>query len=238
MAGAELRAGDVRGLVPARSGASLPRTGSRRPRAGPPVHGAARAVHAGAGGQRHDRPGGQDPVLHRPGPRRDRRVRDQDSDRVRRTRAEPVQLHPRHRAGHQPGRQPHRAALRRAVHRRADAAQALRHAGAEAAIPPSARAGRGLRLRAHREPRRLRSGRARHHGDAVGGRAPLHPQRREALVHQRHHRRADGGDGPHRTEEDHRLHRRGRLAGRGSGRSGSTSWASRRSRTASSGSPT
>ena len=77
-----------------------------------------------------------------------------------------------------------------------------------------------------------------HHGDAVRGRHALHPQRREALVHQRHDRRADGGDGPHRPEEDHRLHRGDRLAGRARWCSGSTSWGSRRSRTASSASPT
>ena len=45
----------------------------------------------------------------------------------------------------------------------------------------------------------------------------LHPQRREALVHQRHHRRADGGHGADRAEEDHRLHRGDQLARRRGG---------------------
>ena len=62
---------------------------------------------------------------------RARCVRHQDPQGVRRPRIEPDELHPRDRHGDQRGRQPHRAALRRAVDRRAAAAQDLRHAGAE-----------------------------------------------------------------------------------------------------------
>ena len=107
---------------------------------------------ARAGGQRPHRPGGQDPGGRDPGTARHRRVRHQDSRGVRRPRPEPDRLHPRHRHGDQRGRQPHRAALRRAVDRRAAAAQAVRHAGAEAAVP--AAPGQGARSARSRSPRR------------------------------------------------------------------------------------
>ena len=77
-----------------------------------------------------------------------------------------------------------------------------------------------------------------HDRDALGGRHALRPERREALVHQRHHRRAHGGDGADRARR-----RSPPSSSRPTGpasrwSSGSTSWGSRRSRTASSASPT
>ena len=118
------------------------------------------------------------------------------------------------------------------------AAQAVRHAGTEAEVPPPPGPRRGERVRAHRVERRIRSGRDEHHRGALSRRHALHPQRRKALVHQRHHRRADGGDGQHRSQEDHGVHRRDQLARASRWCSASTSWVSRRSRTASSASPT
>ena len=238
MAGAELRPRAVRGLVPARPGPSLPRTGSRGPRAGAAFHGPARALHARAGGQRPDRSRGQDPDGRGPRTRRDRCVRHQDPHRVRRPGPEPVQLHPRDRHGHQPGRQPHRPALRRPVDRRPDAAQAVRHAGAEGALPAAPREGRDLRVRADRERCRLRPRGPRHDGDSLRGRHALRPERREALVHQRHHRRADGRDGPDRDRRGSPPSSSRPTGPASRWSSGSTSWGSRPSRTASSASPT
>ncbi len=137
---------------PARSGRPGPRQA---------VHGEARALHAGAGGQRQDRPRRKDPARGREGTGGDRRLRHQDPERVRRSRSEPVQLHPCDRTGDQPGRQPHRPALRRAVDRRSDPAQAVRHAGAEEEVSAPPSPGCGVGLRADREPRRLRPGGAR-----------------------------------------------------------------------------
>jgi hypothetical protein len=62
---------------------------------------------------------------------------------------------------------------------------------------------------------RLRPGGDDHHRHPDRGRRGLHPERREAVVHQRHHGRAAGGDGAHPAEDqerqgdpaDHRLHR-------------------------------
>ncbi len=141
----------------------------------------------------------------------------------------------------------HRPAVRAPVDRRAAAAQAVRHRRAEEEVLPPPGQGRDLGVRAHRSRRRLRSGGHAHHGrrPPTDGTA-LDPQRREAVVHQRHARRAHGGDGAHRRrrgarqaeEADHRLHRRGQLARRRGGAPAATSWGSRRSRTASSGSRT
>ena len=59
------------------------------------------------------------------------------------------------------------AALRRAVDRRAAAAQDLRHAGTEKEVSPAAGRGRGERLRADRIERRLRSRRDEHDRGAL-----------------------------------------------------------------------
>ena len=56
------------------------------------------------------------------------------------------------------GRLARRAAVGAPVHRRAAAAQAVRHRGAEEEVLPAAREGRDLRVRAHRAGRRLRPG--------------------------------------------------------------------------------
>ena len=120
-----------------------------------------------------------------------------------------------------------------------DAAQAVRHAGAEEEVPPAPRQGRHLRVRAHREPASAPIPPALATTATLSRRRhALHPERREALVHQRHHRRADGGDGAHRAEEDHRVHRRGRLARRRGGAAAPLHGAQGASRTASSASPT
>ena len=88
------------------------------------------------------------------------------------------------------------AALRAPVDRRAAAAQALRHRGAEEEVPAALRQGRDLRVRADRAGRRLRSRRAcTTTAEPTAGRQGLHPQRREALVHQRHACRAARRDG-------------------------------------------
>ena len=60
---------------------------------------------------------------------------------------------------------------------------------------PRCAARRDLGLRAHRAGRRLRPGAAVDHRGAHRRRRRLRPQRREALVHQRHARRAAGRDG-------------------------------------------
>ena len=65
----------------------------------------------------------------------------------------------------------------------------------------------------------------------------LHPERREAVVHERHHRRADGGDGAHARARTASPARSRRSSSRRTGpasrsRTGSSSWASAASRTA------
>ncbi len=105
----------------------------------------------------------------------------------------------------------------------AAAAQAVRHRRAEAALLSAPREGRDLRVRAHRGGRRLRSGEPAHERDAERGRHVLDAQRREALVHERHARRAVRRHGAHAgrrrqrqaAEADHGVHRRGECAGRG-----------------------
>ena len=110
---------------------------------------------------RIDREGKIPPEVDRRTPP-DRRLRHQDPEGVRRARPEPDGLHPRDRHGHQRGRQPHRPALRGAVHRRAPAAQDLRHPGAEEEVSAAAGEGRGERLRPHRVERGLRPRRDQH----------------------------------------------------------------------------
>ena len=107
-----------------------------------------------------------------------------------------------------------RAALRAPVDRRAAAAQALRHAGAEEEVPAALRRGRDLGVRAHRAARRLRSRRAsRRPPSCDGDDFVLNGEKlwctngtlAELLVVMAR----DPED-----EEDQRLHRRDRLAGR------------------------
>ena len=120
-----------------------------------------------------------------------------------------------HAAPRQRGRQRLRAALRPPVDRRAPAAQALRHRGAEEEVPAALRGGRDLGLRPHRAERRLRPGPGQHHRREDARRRRLPPERHQALVHERHARQAARGDGgPSRHQEDQRLRGRDGLAGR------------------------
>ena len=145
----------------------------------------------GLGGLRRDRPRRPHSRRGRAEVPRHRRVRDQDSARVRRPRSLAGELHPRDRDGHVEGRLAHRAALRAPVDRAAAAAQALRHRRAEEAVLPAPRQGRDLGVRAHGDRRGQRSGEHAHEREAQRGWHALHPQRHEAVVHQRHARRAD-----------------------------------------------
>ena len=103
------------------------------------------------------------------------------------------------------------------------------------------------RVRAHRSRRRLRSGEHAHaRATPTRGRQALHPQRREALVHQRHARRAVRRHGAHAgrrrerqaAQADHRVHRRSDDGPASRSCIAAASWDSRRSRTASSASRT
>ena len=107
-------------------------------------------------------------------------------------------------ARHQPGRQPHRAALGAPVDRRAAAAEDVRHARAEEEVPAAAGEGR-RRAFALTEPQvGSDPARAGHHGRPRKPEGDYIAQRREALVHQRHHGRAAGGDGATPTLESRR----------------------------------
>ena len=157
-------------------------------------------------------------------------------------------LRPRDGDGHVEGRLARRAAVGAPVDRRAAAAQAVRHRGAEAAN--TSRGSRRARSRAFAltevdagsDP-----GEHATHRDADRGRQALHPQRREALVHERHARRAVRRDGAHArrrrcerqdAQADHGVHRRGDRARASRSCIAAASWGSRRSRTASSASTT
>ena len=106
----------------------------------------------GAGGQRPHRPRGQDPGGRVQGLREHGRVRDQDpaANTAGSASARPSYTHA---IGLVTSVDGNLTALlsARAVDRRAAAAQAVRHAGAEAALPPAAGQGRDQRLRPHRE---------------------------------------------------------------------------------------
>ena len=88
-----------------------------------------------------------------------------------------------------------RAAVRAPVDRRAAAGEAVRHRGAEAGVPAPLRARRDQRVPAHRAGRRLGPGPAAHHRHPERGRQGVHARRRQAVDHQRGHRRPAGRDG-------------------------------------------
>ena len=132
----------------------------------------------------------------------------------------PVQavLHPSAATGRlgQPGAR--RAAVGAPVDRCAAADQAVRYARAEEALPAPLRAHRHQRVPAHRTGRRQRPGALADGGRADRRRVGLHPQRRQAVVHQRRDRRPAGrhGEGAQvrRTQgRHHGVRRRGGRAG-------------------------
>ena len=73
--------------------------------------------------------------------------------------------------------------------------QGVRHRGAEAQVPAATRARRDFGVRAHRARRRLRPGAHDDDRDAVRRRQVLHPERRQALVHERHRPEDDADRG-------------------------------------------
>ena len=143
--------------------------------------------------------------------------------RVRRPRAVVRELCEGDGDGDVEGRLADRAAVGAPVHRPAAAAQALRHRRAEEEVLPAAGQGRDLaRSRSPKSTPGSDPANMHAHAEPTRGRQALHPQRREALVHQRHARRAvrrHGADAGRRRERqaaqaDHRVHRRGELARR------------------------
>ncbi len=144
-ASAKLRAGVVRGHAAARPHPSVSRQSDAggRCEGRPFMDRLERFLAERVDSDQIDREGKIPPEVVQ-GLREHRRVRHQDPRGVRRPRAEPDELYPCHRPGHQRGRQPHRAAVGGPVHRRAAAAQAVRHRGAEGEVPPAPRKGRDL----------------------------------------------------------------------------------------------
>ncbi len=215
------RDGVEEGELPARS---LPRLLQARPRR--PVSGAGdRAtrirrllreppqVPRRARGPRHHRCPGRVPALRPHRARRAGGVRNEDPRGLRGAGIHPARVRARHGAGGELRREHHGAALRAPVDRRAAAAAALRHRGAEAQVPAALRARGHLRLRSHGADRGLGSGADHDLRRADAGRSRLRAQRHEALVHQRH-----AGRGPRRDGEDsgrphQRVHRRDAMEG-------------------------
>ena len=168
------------------------RTSRRWDREGAPAR-RVRAVAEGAGAVRPDHPGG---------------VR-----RHSRCRMRPMRVCWRRR---QQLRQLGVAHDRRAQLDRHEGPPAVRHAGAEGALPAAARDRRDDRgVLPDRAGRRLRRRVDPHHGEAQRGRQ-LDAQRREDLDHQRRHRRLLHRLRAHRRArgQDHRVPRRGGVAGR------------------------
>ena len=166
------------------------------------------------GRQRGDRSHRRVPAAGDRGPAQARRLRHEDCRGVRRPRLQPGRVHPRARVDRPVRRERHRRAQRAPVDRLAAATQVVRHRSPEEEVPAALRQGFDQRVCAHRAGRRQRPGSAvdLRHQDARGR---LHPERREALVHERHLRRALGGDGARSPDqEDQHVHRRGRLGRR------------------------
>ena len=127
------------------------------------------------------------------------------------------------------------------VHRSAAAAQTIRQRRAKEKILSTSGQGRDQRVRAHRGGRGLRSGEHARARRAERGRKVFHAERREAVVHERHARRAvrrHGADAGRRRERQSRASRSRRSSSKRRGPASKSciaaaSWDSRRSRTAS-----
>ena len=176
---------------PPRPGSRGGRPGRTLPREHPPLRRTAR-------GRRRHRPRRVGSRLRASGTGRPGRLRNQDPARVRGPGAFADFLQPGAGAGGQPLRLHGGVPLGAPVDRGSHAARPLRHRGTEARVPSAGRARRAVRVRADRAGRRVRSSQHVHLRRAFGGRNALHPQRREAVDHQRPPLRPAGGDGAHR----------------------------------------
>ena len=137
MAAAQLRQGAVPGPVPARPPLSPAAARRREGGDGRGVSRQAAGVPGGEGRPLPDRTRRQDPRRHHPRSQGSRRSRHEDPRGVRRPRPARRLLQP----GHRPDRRVEwghlNPAVRPPVDRRARAAEAVRHRGAEAQVPPS-----------------------------------------------------------------------------------------------------